>query len=165
MRTFHKQLLSVKSHDFDQDDTTPVAEVQRRKKRRTGGHQISQYDDWMTLSGGVQKRRQRSCKVCALLRGDRNKSYTTTYYCLRCSVDGAKCFLCPKARREYGGVLKTCFDIWHEDFKMGENIPSTLGKRFVLRAPPTKTGQRKKTQRELRLERESKTEEEEQKGE
>ncbi|RAW32731.1 hypothetical protein PC110_g10936 [Phytophthora cactorum] len=86
-------------------------------------HTHKQFDDWVTVSG-VQKRRQRSCKVCALLRGDRNKSYHTTFFCEDCSHGEAKCFLYPKARREYNG------------------------KRVVLQRPG-KVGRRKKTRREL----------------
>ncbi|GMF51785.1 unnamed protein product [Phytophthora fragariaefolia] len=110
-----------------------------------------QSDDWVTVSG-VQKRRQRSCKVCALLRTDRKKkSFAATFFCERCSVDDAKCWLCNKLRREYKGVPKTCFEIWHDDFEAGEAIPPTLGKRVVLRHPGQEVGKRKKTRRELQL--------------
>lgn len=61
-------------------------------------------------------------------------------------------WLCNKIRREYKGVAKSCFAIWHEDFGNGETIPPTLGKRVVLRRPGQEAGERKKTRRELRLE-------------
>ena len=111
------------------------------------GHKNVQFDDWVTVSG-IQKRRQRACKVCALLRGTRKKSYQTTYYCEDCSHPDAKCFLCPKARRTYGGVLKTCYQIWHEDFDSGSAIPTALGKRVVMRRSG-KIGKRQPTRREL----------------
>ncbi|GMF38981.1 unnamed protein product [Phytophthora fragariaefolia] len=66
-------------------------------------------------------------------------------------VDDAKCWLCNKLRREYKGVPKTCFEIWHDDFEAGEAITPTLGKRVVLRRPGQEVGKRKKTRRELQL--------------
>eukprot|EP00644_Phytophthora_capsici_P010037 jgi/Phyca11/130092/e_gw1.90.91.1 len=149
MNTLHKQLLQLKTDDFViETNTTPLpASRSRVKRRRQISHEHKQFDDWVTVSG-VQKRRQRACKVCTLLRGNRKKSYQTTFFCMDCSNGEAKCFLCPKARREYNGVAKTCFQIWHEDFDGGNAIPESLGKRVVLRRPG-KVGRRKKTRREL----------------
>ncbi|KAG6620148.1 uncharacterized protein IUM83_05787 [Phytophthora cinnamomi] len=126
-----------------------------QKRRRTPvrlAHALEQSEDWVTVTG-VQKRCQRSCKVCALLRTEK-KSFATTYFCERCSIDNAKCWLCNKIRREYKGVAKTCFEIWHDDFGAGQNVPASLGKRVVLRRPGKNAGKRKKTRRELQLVRE-----------
>ncbi|KAG3052987.1 hypothetical protein PC121_g17040 [Phytophthora cactorum] len=125
MNMLHTQLLQLKPDDIIvEPSVTPLlAGRYRTKRRRQTLHTHKQFDDWVTVSG-VQKRRQRSCKVCALLRGDRNKSYHTTFFCEDCSHGEAKCFLYPKARREYNG------------------------KRVVLRRPG-KVGRRKKTRREL----------------
>jgi hypothetical protein len=145
------QLLQIKAADFAGVVPTPPPANQKRKRsslRLTP--QLDQCNDWVTVSG-VQKRRQRSCKVCALLRTDKKKSFATSYFCERCSLDDAKCWLCPKIRREYKGVGKTCYDIWHDDFECGDNIPSTLGKRVVMRRPGQEAGERKKTRRELQL--------------
>jgi hypothetical protein len=127
------QLLQLKLEDF-QDVETPTDPKRKRSKLRPT-HQLEQSDDWVVMSG-VQKRRQRSCKVCALLRTDKKKkSFGTTYFCERCSVDDAKCWLCNKIHRDYNGVAKTCFEIWHDDFDAGLNIPLRLGKRVVMRRP------------------------------
>uniref|UniRef100_H3H7T8 PiggyBac transposable element-derived protein domain-containing protein n=1 Tax=Phytophthora ramorum TaxID=164328 RepID=H3H7T8_PHYRM len=146
------QLLQLKAHDFVGVVATPTVDTQRRTRTRTRHtHAPEQSDDWVTVSG-VQKRRQRSCKVCALLRSSTSKkSFQTTWFCERCSVDDAKCWLCNKIRHEYRGVMKTCYEIWHEDFDAGEAIPTHLGKRVVLRRPAQKAGARKKTRRELQL--------------
>ncbi|KAG2872661.1 hypothetical protein PC114_g26271 [Phytophthora cactorum] len=48
----------------------------------------------------------------------------------------------------YGGLPKTCFQIWNEDFNSGSSIPESLGKRVVLRRS-RKVGARKPTSREL----------------
>eukprot|EP00644_Phytophthora_capsici_P011257 jgi/Phyca11/110653/e_gw1.18.288.1 len=145
------QLLQLKAEDFTGVFATPPPPAQKRKRTPRLTHVLEQSEDWVTVSN-VQKRRQRSCKVCALLRVDRKKkSYATTFYCDRCSVDDAKCWLCNKIRREYKGAAKTCFEIWHDDFGAGQSIPAHLGKRIVLRRPGQEAGKRQKTRRELLL--------------
>ncbi|OWZ09185.1 hypothetical protein PHMEG_00018154 [Phytophthora megakarya] len=54
-------------------------------------------------------------------------------------------------RKRTPGVGKTCYDIWHEDFGAGEDIPASIRKRVVLRRPGKKAGRRQKTRRELQL--------------
>ncbi|ETM51053.1 hypothetical protein L914_05014 [Phytophthora nicotianae] len=146
------QLLQLKADDFAGVVVTPPPSNQKRRRapvRLT--HELEQSEDWVTVSG-VQKRRQRSCKVCALLRTNpKKKSFATTYFCERCSVDNAKCWLCNKLRHTYKGEAKTCFAIWHDDFDCGQSIPVALGKKVVLRRPGKKAGERKKTRRELEL--------------
>jgi hypothetical protein len=143
------QLLQLKPSDFEGVVATPPASVHKRKRVRLH-HQPEQNEDWITI-GGVQKRRQRSCKVCALLRTEKKKSFATSFFCERCSVDDAKCWLCNKIRRQYLGAAKTCFEIWHDDFDCGRNIPLTLGKRVVMRRPAKEAEARKKTRRELEI--------------
>ncbi|OWZ18198.1 hypothetical protein PHMEG_0007760 [Phytophthora megakarya] len=117
------QLLQLKAEDFVGVEATPPPVSQKRKRTTTRlTHGLQQSEDWVVVSG-VQKRRQ-----------------------------SAKCWLCPRIRREYKGVGKTCYDIWHEDFGAGEDIPASIGKPVVLRRPGKKAGRRQKTRRELRLE-------------
>ncbi|ETK75892.1 hypothetical protein L915_17569, partial [Phytophthora nicotianae] len=114
--TLHKQLLQLTADGFvDTVAQTPSPASHTRIRLRLDGHTHIQFDDWATVSG-TQKRQQHPCKVCTLLRDERMKSFQTTYYCDGCSRPDAKCFLCPKARRIYGGLPKTCYQIWHEDF-------------------------------------------------
>ncbi|GMF38764.1 unnamed protein product [Phytophthora lilii] len=142
----HKQLLQLTDEDLKA--VTPSPSPMARKRRRKTSHTHKQLDEWVIVSG-VQKRRQRACKVCSLYRGEQKKSFQTTYYCEDCSQGDAKCFLCPKARR---GTDTTCFQVWHEDFECGASIPSHLGKRVVLRRAPKAAGVRKKTSREIECE-------------
>ncbi|OWZ18039.1 hypothetical protein PHMEG_0007944 [Phytophthora megakarya] len=135
----HKQLHQRKEHDFAGMSSTPSPGSRNRRRKRIG-HSLTQFDDWVTVSG-VQKRRQRSYEVCALLRGERKKSFQTTFYCDKCSIDDAKCYLCPKA--------SAIFRYGTKHFECGLTIPSTLGKRVVLRRPGKKTDVRKKTRRGL----------------
>ncbi|POM65763.1 Hypothetical protein PHPALM_18475, partial [Phytophthora palmivora] len=146
------QLLQLKAEDFEGVVVTPPPPSQKRRRTPVRiSHALEQSEDWVTVSG-VQKRRQRSCKVCALLRTNpKKKSFATTFFCQRCSVDAAKCWLCNKIRHKYQGQDKTCFAIWHEDFDCGKSIPVILGKKVVLRRPGKKAGVRKKTRRELEL--------------
>ncbi|KAG3144897.1 hypothetical protein PI126_g13959 [Phytophthora idaei] len=146
------QLLQLKAEVFVGVSATPPPSNQTRRRAPVRiTHQVEQCEDWVIVSG-VQKRRQRPCKVCALLRTDKNrKSFATTFFCERCSIDDAKCWLCNKIRRQYKGVAMTCFEIWHDDFDCGQTIPSVLGKRIVLRRPGQEAGERKKTRRELQL--------------
>ncbi|GMF32242.1 unnamed protein product [Phytophthora fragariaefolia] len=146
------QLLQLKAEDFAGIVATPTPSNHKRKRPQLQlTHALQQCDDWVTVTG-VQKRRQRSCKVCALLRSDRKKkSFSTTFFCERCSIDDAKCWLCNKIRRQYKGIAKTCFEIWHDDFQCGQKIPANLGKRVVLRRPGQKAGARKKSRRQLLL--------------
>ncbi|POM69680.1 Hypothetical protein PHPALM_14009 [Phytophthora palmivora] len=70
---------------------TPPPSGQGRKRASARLiHAVQQSEDWVTVSN-VQKRRQLSCKLCALLRTEKKKSYATTYYCERCSGDSVKC--------------------------------------------------------------------------
>ncbi|ETI33971.1 hypothetical protein F443_19412 [Phytophthora nicotianae P1569] len=142
-KMLHKQLTQLTDEDFKTSAPTPSPIA--LKRRRNTSHVHKQLDDWVVVSG-VQKRRQRSCKVCSLYRGEQKKSYQTTYYCEDCSQGDAKCFLCPKARR---GTDTTCFQVWHDDFECGASIPSHLGKRVVLRRARKAAGVRKKTRREI----------------
>ncbi|ETI57068.1 hypothetical protein F443_00576 [Phytophthora nicotianae P1569] len=146
------QLLQLKLEDFGDVVATPPPSGQKRKRPQLQlTPAVEQSNDWVIVTG-VQKRRQRLCKVCALLRADCKKiSFATTFFCKRCSIDDAKCWLCNKIRRQYKGVAKTCFEIWHDDFDCGQNLPATLGKRVVLQRPGKKAGAHKKTRRKLEL--------------
>uniref|UniRef100_H3H558 PiggyBac transposable element-derived protein domain-containing protein n=1 Tax=Phytophthora ramorum TaxID=164328 RepID=H3H558_PHYRM len=135
------QLLQLKSSDFAGVVATPLSGSQKRQRTHIRvTHQLEQRNDWVTVGG-----------VCELLRVDAKKSFSITFFCERCSLDDAKLWLCNNIRRQYDGVNKTCFDIWHDDFDAGESIPATLGKHVVLRHPGQRAGKRKRTRRELRL--------------
>ncbi|ETP04504.1 hypothetical protein F441_18712 [Phytophthora nicotianae CJ01A1] len=123
-------LLQLKAEEFAGDEATPPQFSQKRGRVPVWlTHTLQQSKDWVTVSG-IQKRRQWSYKVCALLRTDKKKLYAMSYFCERCSIDSAKYWLCT-----------------------GQAIPPNLGKRVVLRLQGQNAGKRKKTQRELQLRR------------
>ncbi|KAG3002949.1 hypothetical protein PC128_g8606 [Phytophthora cactorum] len=59
----HKQLLQLMDEDFK--PAAPSPSPMARKRCRNTSHTHKQLDDWVLVSG-VQKRRQRACKVCPL---------------------------------------------------------------------------------------------------
>ena len=81
-------------------------------------------DEWRKASGQL-KRRQRGCKVCSMFR-DQTSSGTSTFYCGQCR-ENKRVYLCRRAHRQIRGVLMTCWDIWHREFKNGQCPPSDLG--------------------------------------
>ncbi|POM71752.1 LOW QUALITY PROTEIN: Hypothetical protein PHPALM_11641 [Phytophthora palmivora] len=74
---------------------TPPPTHQKRKRTRVPlTHALELSENWVT------KRRQRSCKVCALSRTDRKKkSFATAFFCDRCPIDDAKYWLCQVAEK------------------------------------------------------------------
>ncbi|OWZ06585.1 hypothetical protein PHMEG_00021136 [Phytophthora megakarya] len=88
----HKQLLQLKEHDFAGVSSISSPGSRNRRRKRIG-HPLTQFDDWVTVSG-------------------RKKSFQTTFFCDKCSIYDSKCYLCPKARREYRG--ETSFQLWHK---------------------------------------------------
>lgn len=46
----------------------------------------------------------------------RSQSNETSHYCVECSEDTRRMFLCPMIRASEGNT-KTCFDIWHQGWR------------------------------------------------
>jgi hypothetical protein len=152
MTLLHNQLLQVKSTAFEDLEETPTPTVSKRRRvakpKTSGDHHLELVDDW-TGPKEKQKRRQRACKVCALLRTDvKVKARTCATYCERCSIDDAKLHLCAKPS-PLGSSAKTCFQVWHEDWACGTSLPSNIDGKMQMRRPRKPPGQRKKTRREL----------------
>ncbi|POM64840.1 Hypothetical protein PHPALM_19588 [Phytophthora palmivora] len=142
------QLRQLKAEDFSGVQATTTLSKQKRKRAPVCLTKALQHSEaWVTFSG-VQKRCQRSCKVWAKERTDKKKSFATTYFCERCFIDDVKCWLCIKIRRDYNAVAKTCLEIWHDDFGAGQDIPTRLGNRVVLRRPGKNAGKRRMAPRE-----------------
>ena len=159
MTTLHNQLLQVKAADFEApDDLLSPAPRKRSRKAASGAcvtHTMRQSQDWYGPAD-KQRRRQRACKVCALLRGEKSKSWQTTFYCEQCSPDSDRLLLtCSRVRGHPIAPTKTCWQIWHEDFDCGNDIPESLKHRVQYRRSRAAPGGRKKTRRELNLQRQT----------
>ena len=168
MATLHNQLLQVKAADFDApDDLLSPAPRQRQTKVRVVAsgaslkHKMLQSDDWYGPAH-KQRRRQRACKVCALFRGEDPKSHQTTFYCRECSLDSQRLLMtCNKVRghsiaHDRSIATMTCWQIWHDAFDCGNDIPDCIQHRVQFRRSRVAPGERKKTPRELNIERKRK---------
>ncbi|POM64772.1 Hypothetical protein PHPALM_19658 [Phytophthora palmivora] len=142
-RVLQNQLLHLKAADFTEVVATPPPS--RQKRKRPPARSTHQLEQLVYRSAASARTR------CALLQTDAKKSFPTTFFCERRSLDDAKLWLCNRIRRKYKGVNKTCFEIWHDDCDAGKRIPPALGKRVVLRRPGQRAGKRKNTRCELQL--------------
>lgn len=134
-----EQPVSVASADFEDVTMLRVTGTPQAKSRRTvsASHKLTISDDWR---GEVptRKKRTRTCKVCSLLRRSIRKSAVQTSWCCEpCSQDSAKLWL-HKAALGLSNDNRFCFEIWHEQFYRGREIPSTITNSIQLRRLPTK---------------------------
>ncbi|KAJ8542466.1 hypothetical protein ON010_g12347 [Phytophthora cinnamomi] len=95
-----------------------------------GGHRLEENPDTVEGEQGV-KRRQRSCKVCALFKV-KPRTFTK-YFCPEWSNGNKRKYLCNVARE---GREKKCFSIWHNDWGNGMDIPRLLLEDHKLRNRP-----------------------------
>ena len=147
MTVLHDQLIKQTASDFDVERATPTNDG--------GGsirHTIAQNDAFRT-SGKQRMRRRNACKVCSIkFRKKGEKSNETSFFCVQCSEDNKRLFLCNVIRINQGNT-KTCFDIWHQDWRC--KVPATAGSAIQMR--PT-VGQRKRKRARRNLLEESKSE-------
>ncbi|KAE8965895.1 hypothetical protein PR001_g28583 [Phytophthora rubi] len=106
----------------------------------SGGHCLEENPDTVDNEQGV-KRRQRSCKVCALFKVKPRKF--TKYFCPECSTGNRRKYVCNVVRE---GRQKTCFQIWHAEWGNGNDIPRQLLQEHKVRdrRPPTHPGKKRR---------------------
>jgi hypothetical protein len=131
MKELHTQLVQLDDSDMEdfqtRDSATPVSST-----RLSSGHSPAQVEEWRPGNKpGEMKRRQRACKVCSILKEERKRAAETTWYCDRCTLRRLPVFLCIKARRNYRGQMRTCFDIWHNCWQNGNALPAISKKRKI----------------------------------
>ncbi|KAE9259531.1 hypothetical protein PF008_g33339, partial [Phytophthora fragariae] len=88
------------------------------------------------------KRRQRSCKVCAVYKVQPRKY--TKYFCPECSTGNRRTYLCNVVRE---GKEKTCFHIWHDEWSNGNAIPRRLQDHKIRNRPPASRPGKKRRRR------------------
>jgi hypothetical protein len=142
-----EQLIKQAAADFAvPDQTTPTS---------TGAgsrHTIQQNDDFWTV-GKQRMRRRNACKVCSIkFRRKGQKSNETSWFCVQCSEDNKRLFICNQIRASQGNT-KTCFDIWHQDWRC--RIPANASSTIQMRP----TGKKRKRARRSLLQ-ESKSDDE-----
>ncbi|ETP44938.1 hypothetical protein F442_08556, partial [Phytophthora nicotianae P10297] len=77
------------------------------------------------VNGGVERVRQRQCKVCSIYKPSyKKRGGTSTYYCPKCS-EGKRGLvtLCNKVRNYEQNDGLTCGQIWHITWRNGEFAP------------------------------------------
>ncbi|EEY56162.1 uncharacterized protein PITG_08952 [Phytophthora infestans T30-4] len=77
------------------------------------------------MNNGVQRLRQRQCKVCSCYNPEgKRRGGTSTFYCPKCSEDKKGVVtLCNKVRGHPANEGMTCAQIWHILWQNGEFSP------------------------------------------
>jgi len=119
----HEQLLAMTSNDF-QPEALPSPSVERafgssspRPPMPTvTAHRMMTSED-KKPSG---KYRYYVCKVCSILHEDRSTPIgNSRVYCMDCSTEKARIYLCDRIRSTELGNQLTCFQIWHQVWENG----------------------------------------------
>lgn len=114
----HQQLLQLTEEEFV-SSSTPCSSPSRtpRSMPSTVTNHTLKFADDKQPSGKV---RYRVCKVCSVLRDDPAKPIgKSRSYCVECSSEKCRIFLCDRIRSTDDGNHMTCFQIWHQLWKNG----------------------------------------------
>lgn len=117
----HEQLLDMAASDFRPEVVTRIDRTidlgsPHPRLPSVTPHQMQMTEDKQP-SG---KYRYRVCKVCSILHEDRTVSISNSrYYCVECSTEKAKVYLCNTIRSTQSGNQLTCFQIWHQVWENG----------------------------------------------
>ncbi|KAE9036392.1 hypothetical protein PR002_g7113 [Phytophthora rubi] len=149
----HRNLLAIDSPEAyatieeatcaqERTATSPVrqASAATTPVRRDDGHRLEENPDTVDSDQGL-KRRQRSCKVCALCKMQQRKY--TKYFCPEFSTGNRRTYLCNVVRE---GKEKTCYQIWHDDWDSGNTILRYLLQEHKIRnrPPPSRPGKKRR---------------------
>jgi hypothetical protein len=140
MTELHEQLIKQTATDFSSaENPTPTSSPGIR-------HTIKQNDNFRVCAN-QRMRRRNACKVCSLqFRRKGEKSNETSWFCEQCSEDNKRLYLCNTIRASQGNT-KTCFDIWHQDWRC--RIPATATSTIQMRPSGLGKGKRKRVRRNL----------------
>jgi hypothetical protein len=140
MTRLHTELLQVTAADFADPNQPPTPSSRTSRFH----HTIVQNHDFRG-EGKDRRRRRNACKVCSIkFRQKGRKSNESSWYCLQCSEGNKKMFLCNMIRSVEGNT-KTCFDIWHNDWRCKK--PASAKNNIQMR--PTTGGRKPKRRRRL----------------
>jgi Transposase IS4 len=110
----HEQLLQITEQDFicaPSPAPSPTAASPRLARASVTTHHLKFADD----RSGTGKTRYRVCKVCSLLHEDPSKPIgKARSYCVECSTEKVRVYLCDRIRSTEGHNHMTCFQIWHQ---------------------------------------------------
>ena len=115
----HEQMINVTLADFDGQTSPPTPNIGRspRQARTTvTSHRLELSDD-KQMSG---KMRYRVCKVCSILQSERGQPIgKSRAFCVECSTEKCRVYLCDRIRGSDDGNHMTCFQIWHQLWQNG----------------------------------------------
>ncbi|OWZ03956.1 hypothetical protein PHMEG_00024227 [Phytophthora megakarya] len=122
----HKELVEETEASFTQSCAPPTDQrVPERPVVAHREHALTQTTD-ARLNNGVQRLRQRQCKVCSVYKPEgKKRDGTSTYYCVKC-LEGKRgpITLCNKVRGHPQNEGFTCSQIWHIVWEHGELAPT-----------------------------------------
>ncbi|ETN22011.1 hypothetical protein PPTG_20871 [Phytophthora nicotianae INRA-310] len=125
LAALHKALIEETEDSFTQTRTSSGGhDVTERSRPVQGEHTLTQTSD-VRMNGGVQRLRQRQCKVCSYYKPEgKKRGGTSTFYCEPCSQGKRGLItLCNKVRGYEKNEGLTCSQIWHLAWKNGEFAP------------------------------------------
>lgn len=98
------------------DDDAPISSIARTFLPRQPTHTCRKTLE--TVKNGTRIK-YNACKVCSLL----STRHETSFYCVDCSDERGKIWLCNVARRPGLGNTQTCWNLWHTQWYNGTKIP------------------------------------------
>ena len=135
----HEQLINLSAADFDDVPSPPTPTTARspRPQRSIVTNHHLEFTDDKQASG---KMRYRVCKVCSLRQSDRNQTIgRSRAYCVECSTEKSRVYLCDRIRGSEDGNHMTCFQIWHQLWQNGTACDGDKRIRMRATAPAPDT--------------------------
>jgi hypothetical protein len=128
----HEQLISASESDFQHISSPgPSCASPFRARSSVTNHRLEFTEDKQPNG----KMRYRVCKVCSIM-SDTNKSVgKSRAFCVECSTEKCRIYLCDRIRTGDDNNQMTCFQIWHQVWKNGTDREGT--KKIRMRACTT----------------------------
>ncbi|KAJ0392033.1 hypothetical protein P43SY_007295 [Pythium insidiosum] len=116
----HEQLISLTAEDLLERGGTPPPS--RTSSPRSTASVITEHHlEFADDKNANGRPRYRVCKVCSLLHDDPTKPIgKSRAYCVECSSEKARVYLCDRIRTTETGNQMTCFQIWHQHLCHGK---------------------------------------------
>ncbi|KAE9289111.1 hypothetical protein PF008_g25960 [Phytophthora fragariae] len=121
----HKQLIDQTEDCFTQTRAASGGQVVTETPSAVRGEHTLIQTTGFRMNNGVQRLRQRQCKVCSVYKPEgKKRGGTSTYYCPSCSQGKRGLVtLCNKVHGHANNEGLTCSQIWHMAWQNGEFAP------------------------------------------
>jgi hypothetical protein len=133
----HEQLINLTADEFEDVPCPPTPNTTRSP--HLGRSTVTTHHLEFTVDKQpTGKMRYRVCKVCSLRQGDQNQPIgRSRAYCVECSTEKSRVYLCDRIRGPEEGNHMTCFQIWHQLWKNGTACDGDKRIRMRAAAPPS----------------------------